>query len=182
MHLVFILEITVASFFGEFKDNFSLMMDFITIGRTAGLSGAFNAPIGIVLLAFKEAVSFFPNHVLSGSFFTSAFAELTLKEMNLFYNGNTVLFEIDNGLTWHFFDLTTFFVAGCIGGLIGSFFIHFNVKYFKVRIQKGFIKRRHIVELLIITLFTVVMGCPMPFLRYANTQILTSFFVQCPVY
>lgn len=92
-----------------------------------------------------------------------------------------VMFEIDHALTWHFFELIAFFFVDLIGGVIGSVFIQYNIKYSKARIHNRFLKCSPIVEVLIITLFTVLFQYPIPFLRFTNTQIHTSLFIECPV-
>lgn len=180
VHLVSALSNLIATRFADFRNNFSILVEFITVGTAAGVSVAFNAPIGGVLFAFEEAASYFPNRVLWRSFFASALAELTLKMMNPFYNGRAVMFEIDHSLEWYWFELIIFFFVGAVGGVLGSIFIFFNVKYSKLRIHHRFLKRSPIIEVLCITVLTVLLQYPVPFLRSTNTEILTSLFVECP--
>lgn len=179
VHLVSVLANMLASQFEEFRENHSAMLEFITVGTAAGVSVAFNAPIGGVLFAFEEAASFFPNHVLWRSFFASALAELTLKRLNPYFNGKAVMFEVNHALKWYWFEMIAFFVVGALGGVIGSIFIHFNVKYSKLRIHHPFLKRAPILEIAGIVLLTVLLQYPIPFLRLTNTQVLTSLFSEC---
>lgn len=181
VHLVAVLANMMAGQFVEFRENFTVMTEFLTVGTAAGVSVAFNAPIGGVLFAFEEAASYFPNHVLWRSFFASALAELTLKMMNPFYNGRAVMFEIDHSLSWYSFELVAFFFVGAIGGVLGSIFIHFNVKWSKMRVHDRLLKRSPILEVVVITFLTVVLQYPIPFLRLSNTEILTALFIECPV-
>lgn len=180
VHLVSVLSNMIATSFTEFRDDFASLMEFITIGTAAGVAVAFNAPIGGVLFAFEEAASYFPNRVLWRSFFAAALAELTLRVMNPFFNGHAVMFEIDHSLTYYWFELLIFFVIGALGGVLGSIFIHFNVKYSKLRLHHPFLKRSPILEIVFIVLLTVLMQYPVPFLRFTNTQILTALFGECP--
>lgn len=180
VHLVSVLANMLASCFSEFKDNFAVMMEFVTVGTAAGVSVAFNAPIGGVLFAFEEAASYFPNRVLWRSFFASALAELTLKMMNPFFNGKAVMFEIDHSLDWYWFELIIFFLIGALGGILGCIFIHYNVKWSKLRIHDPLLKRSPIIEVGCIVLATVLLQYPIPFLRLTNTEILTALFGECP--
>lgn len=180
VHLVSVIASLIATKFSDFRENFTILIEFITVGTAAGVSVAFNAPIGGVLFAFEEAASYFPNRVLWRSFFASALAELTLKVMNPFYNGRAVMFEIDHSLNWYSFELFIFFFLGALGGVLGSIFIHYNVKYSKMRIRNPFLKRSPIIEVIGITLITVLLQYPIPFLRLTNTEILTALFVECP--
>lgn len=179
VHLVSVLANLVASTFLEFRENFSIMMEFVCVGTAAGVSVAFNAPIGGVLFAFEEAASYFPNRVLWRSFFASALAELTLKVMNPFFNGKAVMFEVNHSLQWYWFEMIAFFVIGALGGILGSIFIHYNVKWSKLRIHDRLLKRSPILEIAGIVLITVILQYPIPFLRQTNTQILATLFSEC---
>lgn len=179
VHLVSVLANMVATRFDEFRDNFPIMMDFVTVGTAAGVSVAFNAPIGGVLFAFEEAASYFPNRVLWRSFFASALAELTLKVMNPFFNGKAVMFEVNHSLQWYWFEMIAFFVIGALGGVLGSIFIYYNVKWSKLRIHDRFLKRSPILEVACIALATVILQYPVPFLRLTNTEILAALFSEC---
>lgn len=179
VHLVSVLANMVATRFDDFRDNFSLMMEFVTVGTAAGVSVAFNAPIGGVLFAFEEAASYFPNRVLWRSFFASALAELTLKVMNPFFNGKAVMFEVNHSLSWNWFEMIPFFFIGALGGILGCIFIHYNVKWSKLRIHDRFLRRSPILEVAGIVLVTVILQYPIPFLRLTNTEILATLFAEC---
>lgn len=179
VHLVSVLANLVATSFPEFRENFPLMMEFICVGTAAGVSVAFNAPIGGVLFAFEEAASYFPNRVLWRSFFASALAELTLKVVNPFFNGKAVMFEVNHSLQWYWFEMIAFFVIGALGGILGSIFIFYNVKWSKLRIHDRFLKKSPILEVGAIVIATVVLQYPIPFLRLTNTEILTTLFSEC---
>lgn len=179
VHLVSVLANILATSFEVFRENHSVMMEFVTVGTAAGVSVAFNAPIGGVLFAFEEAASFFPNRVLWRSFFASALAELTLKLVNPFFNGKAVMFQVDRALNWYWFEMIPFFFIGALGGVIGSVFIHYNVKWSKFRIHDRFVKRSPILEITIIVLITVLLQYPIPFLRLTNTEILALLFSEC---
>lgn len=179
VHLVSVLANMVATSFDDFRDNFNLMMEFVCVGTAAGVSVAFNAPIGGVLFAFEEAASYFPNRVLWRSFFASALAELTLKVLNPFFNGKAVMFEVNHSLQWFWFEMIPFFVIGALGGILGSIFIHYNVKWSKLRIHDPFLKRSPIIEVAGIVLVTVMLQYPIPFLRLTNTEILATLFSEC---
>ncbi|CAN8063361.1 unnamed protein product [Agarophyton chilense] len=156
VHLVSVLANMVASRFAEFRENNNIMLEFVTVGTAAGVSVAFNAPIGGVLFAFEEAASYFPNRVLWRSFFASALAELTLKLLNPFFNGKAVMFEVQHTLDWYWFEMIAFFLIGSLGGVLGSIFIHYNVKWSKLRIHDPWLKRSPILEVALIVLATNV--------------------------
>lgn len=179
VHLVSVLANMLATQFEVFRENHSVMMEFVTVGTATGVSVAFNAPIGGVLFAFEEAASYFPNRVLWRSFFASALAELTLKVINPFFNGKAVMFEVNHSLAWYWFEMIPFVIIGALGGIIGSIFIHYNVKWSKLRIHDPFLKRSPILEVAAIVLATAVLQYPIPFLRLTNTEILAALFGEC---
>ncbi|KAI0567096.1 Chloride channel protein [Gracilaria domingensis] len=179
VHLVSVLANMMASRFAEFRENNNLMLEFVTVGTAAGVSVAFNAPIGGVLFAFEEAASYFPNRVLWRSFFASALAELTLKLLNPFFNGKAVMFEVQHSLGWYWFEMIAFFIIGALGGVLGSIFIHYNVKWSKLRIHDPWLKRSPIKEVALVVLATVLLQYPIPFFRLTNTEILTVLFSEC---
>ncbi len=109
VHLVSAIAHITASSFEEFRENHWMMMGFVTVGTAAGVSVAFDAPVGGVLFAFEEAASYFPNSILWRSFFTSALAALVLKLMNPFLNGRAVMFQVDHSLDWFWFEMIAFF-------------------------------------------------------------------------
>lgn len=180
VHLVSATAHIAASSFQEFRENHWMMMGFVTVGTAAGVSVAFDAPVGGVLFAFEEAASYFPNSILWRSFFTSALAALVLKLMNPFLNGRAVMFQVDHTLDWHWFEMIAFFFIGGLGGLIGTAFIRYNVKWSKFRLHNAFIKRSPIYEVVCIVTLTVLLSYPFVFLRQSNTQILTMLFSECP--
>lgn len=179
VHLVSVLSNLIASRFEVFRENHTVMMEFVSVGTAAGVSVAFNAPIGGVLFAFEEAASYFPNRVLWRSFFTSALAELTLKLMNPFFNGKAVMFEVNHSLDWYWFEMVAFFAIGALGGVLGSLFIHYNVKWSKFRLHDAYMKRSPILEVCVVILITTLLQYPIPFLRLTNTEILATLFSEC---
>lgn len=180
VHLVSAIANLVATSFTAFRNDFATLIEFITVGTAAGVSVAFNAPIGGVLFAFEEAANYFPNRVLWRSFFASAIAELTLKMMNPFYNGRAVMFQVDHSLSWYWFELVIFFFIGLLGGVLGCLFIHYNVKWSKMRLHDRYLKKSPIIEVIGITIATVILQYPIPFFRLTNTEILTALFGECP--
>jgi len=179
VHLVSAVAHIVASGFREFRENHWMLMGFVTVGTAAGVSVAFDAPVGGVLFAFEEAASYFPNSVLWRSFFASTLAALVLKLANPFLNGRAVMFQVDHSLDWYWFEMAAFFVIGALGGLLGAIFIRYNVRWSKFRLRSEFMKKSPILEIVAIVSLTTLMSYPIPFLRQSNTQILTELFSEC---
>lgn len=179
VHLVSALAHVLASRIRDLRIDFNMMMELVTCGTAAGVSVAFNAPIGGVLFAFEEAALFFPNHVLWRSFFASTIAALTLKVINPFLNGRAVMFEVDHSLEWYWFEIAPFFVIGALGGLIGIIFIHFNVQWTKFRLHNPLVRRSPILEAVLLVILTTVMSYFVDFLKLSNNEILTTLFSEC---
>lgn len=179
VHLASVVSYLIASLFVEFRENHTMLMEFVCVGTAVGVSVAFNAPIGGVLFAFEEAASYFPNQVLWRSFFASALAALSLKLMNPYFNGRAVMFEVDHNLDWYWFEMVAFFFIGGLGGLAGTTINYFNVMWTKFRLHDPFVKRRPILEAVLLVLVTVMFSYPIPYLRLSNTQILASLFSAC---
>lgn len=180
VHLASALAYVLAVSVEDIQDDFNLILELVTAGTAAGVSVAFNAPIGGVLFAFEEAANFFPNHVLWRSFFASAIAALTLKILNPFLNGRAVIFEIDHGLEWFWFEMILFFAIGAIGGIVGAIFIKYNVMYSRYRIRSRWFQRNPIMEVVYLILATSALSYGFGFLRLSNTEILTTLFAECP--
>ncbi len=179
VHLVSAIAHNAASLFKDFRENHWMMMGFITVGTAAGVSVAFDAPVGGVLFAFEEAASYFPNSILWRSFFASTLAALVLKLSNPFLNGRAVMFQVDHSLDWYWFEMAAFFVVGALGGLLGAIFIRYNVRWTKFRLHNNWMKRSPILEIIGIVSLTTFMSYPVGFLRLSNTQILTELFSDC---
>lgn len=179
VHLVSALANVLASRVHDLRHDFNMMLELITCGTAAGVSVAFNAPIGGVLFAFEEAALFFPNHVLWRSFFASTIAALTLKIMNPFLNGRAVMFEVDHSLEWYWFETVPFFIIGALGGLIGIVFIHYNVQWTKFRLHNPRVRRSPILEAVLLVILTTFMSYFVDFLKLSNNEILTTLFSEC---
>jgi chloride channel 3/4/5 len=179
VHLASALAAVLVSHVDEFKDDFNLLLEFVTAGTAAGVSVAFNAPIGGVLFAFEEAATYFPHHVLWRSFFASTIAAITLKLANPFLNGRAVMFEVDHSLEWYWFEMVLFFCVGALGGLVGSVFIRFNVMWSRYRLSNERIKRSPILEAVILIILTALCSYFVDFLQLTNTEIITTLFSEC---
>lgn len=179
VHLASALASVLGSLFAELRMDFNMMLELVTCGTAAGVSVAFNAPIGGVLFAFEEAATFFPNHVLWRSFFASTIAGITLKAINPFFNGKAVIFEVDHSMEWFWFEMLPFFVTGAIGGLIGVVFIKYNVIWTKFRLRNERMRRSPILEAVALVILTVFMSYFIDFLKLTNNEILTTLFSEC---
>lgn len=179
VHLVSALASVLGNCFHAISVDFNVMQELITSGTAAGVAVAFNAPIGGVLFAFEEAAMFFPNHVLWRSFLASAIAALTLKVLNPFFNGRAVIFEIDHGLDWNWFEMLPFAFIGVVGGIIGVIFIQFNVLWTKYRLHNDRIKRSPVLEAVAVVILTTLMSYFFDFYKLSNTEILATLFSEC---
>lgn len=108
--------------------------DFVTYGSAAGISGAFRAPIGGILLTLEESASFWSTGVTLRAFMCAVSTQFTLSiifaekatsatEMFAFGNFSNL---VDGKTNYHIYEIPIFFLIGVGGGLLGVIFNEIN--------------------------------------------------------
>jgi len=169
----------LCSLFPLIRHDGRLYRELLSCASAAGVAVAFGAPVGGVLFSLEEVSTYFSSQVLWHAFYCAFVAAMTLKLMNPFYNGKTVIFEIPSNLPWNWFEIVFFALTGAVGGLLGTVFIRTNLFWMKLKEKYEFFKRHPMGEILLVTLITCILFYFSDFLSGSNSEILTSLFNEC---
>ncbi|CAG8445792.1 5586_t:CDS:10 [Diversispora eburnea] len=99
----------------KYNKNEGKRREILSASAAAGVSVAFAAPIGGVLFSLEEVSYYFPSKTMVRSFFCAIVAAVTLKLLDPFGTGKTVLFQVTYDKDWHLFeiDLVYFLFSEC---------------------------------------------------------------------
>lgn len=144
----------------KFQDlrNDKSKRDFVTFGAAAGVTAAFNAPIGGILFTLEEGASYWSTSLTFRGFFCSMITQLTL---NILYSGFTLGTDRGNGLFafglfsdfggFKTYELLIFVLIGMGGGLLGALFNEHNRQAALFRREYVNTNTKRFIELLVIT-------------------------------
>ncbi|KAG7162959.1 H(+)/Cl(-) exchange transporter 3-like 2 [Homarus americanus] len=166
--------------FPKYGKNEAKKREILSAAAAVGVSVAFGAPIGGVLFSLEEASYYFPLKTLWRSFFAALMAAFVLRSINPFGNEHLVLFYVEYNKPWIFIELVPFIVLGVIGGIIGTLFIKFNIKWCRFR-KMSLVGQYPRLEVLIVTLITAFIAYPNPYTRMNTSNLIYLLFSQCGV-
>ncbi|TIB66930.1 hypothetical protein E3P77_01929 [Wallemia ichthyophaga] len=167
-------------FIRKFETNEAKRRELISAACAAGVSVAFGAPIGGVLFALEEVCTYFPPKVMWRAFYCASLAAVTLKFLDPFGTGKTVLFQVTYDQDWKFFELPFFFVIAIAGGIYGAYFSKFNIWWGKNVRMRTAVKSHPIVEVVLITLITAVISSYNPLTEMGGTELVSTLLSECP--
>jgi len=150
----------------------------LSASAAAGVSVAFGAPIGGVLFSLEEVSSYFPHKTMWRSFFCAVVAALMLQLIDPFHTGKLVLFQVSYHNNWYWFELLPFVALGCMGGLLGAFFIKMNIKMCAFR-QRTRLAQYPIVEVMVVTAVTLLASFGSEFMRADTGLLIGKLFAEC---
>jgi chloride channel 3/4/5 len=146
------------------------------------MSVAFGAPIGGVLFSLEQVSYYFPDKVMWHAFVCAMIAAVSLQAMNPFRTGKLVLWQVTYDRNWHDFEILSFVVLGCLGGVYGAAFLRMNMKAAFWR-KYSWVRNYPVYEVVVIALLTAIISYPNIFTRLTHplrgsTRILTFCRVQ----
>ena len=123
--------------------------NFVSMGAAAGVSAAFNAPIGGILFSLEEVSSYWNPRLTILTFLVAAIAALTSAFwtsgiQGTFESHGLVIYPDDSCLSstaYETWELLVFVALGCCGGLVGSAFCLLNKRVTLLR--KRVFRRLH---------------------------------------
>lgn len=167
-------------FIRKFETNEAKRREIVSASCAAGVSVAFGAPIGGVLFALEEVSTYFPPKVMWRAFYCASLAAITLKFLDPFGTGKTVLFEVTYDQDWKFFELPFFFIIAVAGGLYGAYFSKMNIWWGKNVRMRTIVKSHPIVEVVLITFITAVISSYNPLTEMGGTELVSTLLSECP--
>ncbi len=165
--------------FSKYDNNDGKRREVLSAAAAAGVAVAFGAPIGGVLFCLEEVAYFFPAKTLFRTFFCCITAALTLKFLNPYGTNKIVMFEVRYVKDWEFFEIAAFIVTGVLGGAAGAIFIKassFWAKWFR---KIPVIKRRPLLEVMLVALVTGIVSYWNPFTKVPVAKLLYNLASRC---
>lgn len=166
--------------FPKYGKNEAKKREILSASSAAGVSVAFGAPIGGVLFSLEEVSYYFPLKTLWRSFFSALVAAFVLRQINPFGTEKLVMFYVDYTRPWILIELIPFVMLGVFGGVIGTIFIKFNLRWCKLRKYSN-LGKYPITEVFAITLITAVISYPNPYTRMNSSELIKILFSRCGI-
>ncbi|CAM1511207.1 Fc.00g087200.m01.CDS01 [Cosmosporella sp. VM-42] len=167
----------ISRLFNKYKHNASKTREILSASAAAGVAVAFGSPIGGVLFSLEEMSSHFPLKTLWRSYFCALVATAVLAAMNPFRTGQLVMFQVEYGRDWHFFEVFFYVILGIFGGLYGAFVIKWNLRMQAFR--KNYLVKYAILEATLLAAGTAIIAYPNAFLRIDMTESMEVLFSEC---
>lgn len=165
--------------FPSLNNNEAVKRELLLAATAAGISVAFNAPIGGVLFTFEQVSSYFNASDKMWSSFVCAMAGVVI--LNSFKEGVDILVTMDN--QWLSIEMLGFIFLGVLGGVYGAVFNRLNMWFAKFR--KNYIASRgisyEILEIIGLSIITSVLTYPLIFPRLPLTTLITRLYKDCEV-
>ncbi|EGG13118.1 uncharacterized protein MELLADRAFT_46362 [Melampsora larici-populina 98AG31] len=165
--------------FKKFDRNEAKRREVLSAACAAGVSVAFGAPIGGVLFSLEEVSYFFPPRVMWRSCWCALVAAATLRVLDPFKTGKTVLFEVTYDRQWYLFELIGFVLLGILGGVLGAWFAQINFWWTQNVRKRTWLQFHPIAEVLIVTLVTVLLGFFNQYLRMSGSELVYEMIAEC---
>lgn len=180
VHIACCIGNIISHFFPKYARNDAKKREILSASSAAGVSVAFGAPIGGVLFSLEEVSYYFPLKTLWRSFFCALVAAFVLRSINPFSNEHMVMFYVDYTRPWILFELIPFALLGAFGGIIGSMFIKFNVRWCYTR-KSSILAQYPVTEVLAIAFITSFIGYPNEFTRMNSSELIKLLFSPCGI-
>ncbi|KAA1116815.1 hypothetical protein PGTUg99_021891 [Puccinia graminis f. sp. tritici] len=167
--------------FPKFDRNEGKRREMLSAACAAGVAVAFGAPIGGVLFSLEEVSYFFPPRVMWRSCWCAIVGAATLRVLDPFKTGKTVLFEVTYDQQWHFIELSGFILLGLVSGVLGAWLSKLNVWWTKTFRKLPCIDRHPVLEVLLVAFVTCLLAFSNRFMKLAGTELVYEMLAECPI-
>ncbi|KAH9445273.1 hypothetical protein Pst134EA_031498 [Puccinia striiformis f. sp. tritici] len=106
-------------------------------------------------------------------------AAATLRVLDPFKTGKTVLFEVTYDQQWHFIELSGFILLGLIAGVLGAWLAKFNVWWTKTFRKLPCIDHHPVLEVLLVAFVTCLLAFSNRFMKLAGTELVYEMLAEC---
>lgn len=180
VHITCCIGNIISHFFPKYARNDAKKREILSASAAAGVSVAFGSPIGGVLFSLEEVSYYFPLKTLWRSFFCALVAAFVLRSINPFSNEHMVMFYVDYTRPWILIELLPFALLGALGGIVGSMFIKFNVRWCYTR-KSSILAQYPVTEVLAVALVTSFINYPNEFTRINSSELIKLLFSPCGI-
>ncbi|KAJ3338050.1 hypothetical protein HDU93_010048 [Gonapodya sp. JEL0774] len=178
VHVLCAIGNIMSRIFPKFAYNEAKKREILSASTAAGVSVAFGAPIGGVLFSLEEASTYFGPNTMFRSFLGAMTGAFTLRLLNPFRSGKLVLYEVHYTSAWREHDVPFFIALGVFGGIVGSLFIHANLRVAQFRRWLK-VSQWPVKEVFYVTLVTAICSYPMIMLRANLGRLVSNLFREC---
>jgi chloride channel 3/4/5 len=166
--------------FSKYSWNEAKKREIVSSSAAAGIAVAFGAPIGGVLYSLEELSSYFPHKTMLRAFFCAIAAKLIYIYINPLPTGKSVQFAVQSKLNeWEWFDMFFFILLGVLGGVVGAFFVKFNLRIYKLRQSRQWLRSNPLRQVVGVAFVTCVLSYFNVFMRDNMLQLLEHLFSRC---
>lgn len=171
----------LSKFFKRYKDNESKQRELLSCACASGVAVAFGAPLGGVLFSYEEASTVFPIRTMLRAFVGGSVAAMTLAYLDPTGTGKLTMFNCPYEFPPHWIEYPVFVLIGIGGGLVGTCFVHFNVKVSVNRAPGTWFRSKcHIIlEVATISFVTAVTSYYLLSTRVLSNVAIRAFFHDC---
>ncbi|CCH44724.1 Chloride channel protein [Wickerhamomyces ciferrii] len=159
------------------NNNEAIRRELLLAATAAGISVAFNAPIGGVLFTLEQVTSYFNASDKMWSSFVCCMAGVVV--LNSFKENTDVLVTMEN--QWLSIEMLGFILLGILGGVYGAVFNRLNMWFAQLRERLVKTQGEHfqVLEIIGLSIVTSVITYPLIFPRLPLTTLITRLYKDC---
>lgn len=158
--------------------NETMKRELLAAAVAAGISVAFNAPIGGVLYVLEQGYSNLNvSNIMWKSFICATIAVVVLQTLHT--KGSTVLFTVADNRDWLKVEMFPFMILGVLGGVYGACLTRLNLWTEEFRQRHFITKRAQLFEIVLVAVVTSVVTYPLVFGQLSLPLLITRLFRDC---